>query len=77
MQMAGRGMQVTPDLLAEAGYRYVMDFGTIDDQPVWMNTRSGKKLLAIPYAQVADCCQLTFPTFPQQLWCKVNLISIK
>ncbi|KAK9812153.1 hypothetical protein WJX73_000644 [Symbiochloris irregularis] len=42
---------VTPDLLAEAGYRYVMDYGCMDDQPIWINTRSGKKLLAIPYAQ--------------------------
>ena len=45
-------VQVTPDLLAEEGYKYVMDFGAIDDQPIWMSTRSGKKLLAIPYAQV-------------------------
>lgn len=48
-------MQVTPDLLAEAGYRYVMDFGQMDDQPIWIHTRSGKKLLVIPYAQVRSC----------------------
>jgi len=41
---------VTPDLLAEAGYRYVMDWAH-DDQPVWMTTRSGQKLLTIPYAR--------------------------
>jgi len=35
------------DLLAEAGYRYVMDW-TSDDQPVWAKTRSGKILL-MPY----------------------------
>jgi peptidoglycan/xylan/chitin deacetylase (PgdA/CDA1 family) len=37
----------TPDLLKEAGYRFVMDW-PCDDQPVWMRTRAGK-LLAIPY----------------------------
>jgi allantoinase len=34
---------VTPDLLAEAGYSYVMDWAH-DDQPVWLATRSGRKL---------------------------------
>lgn len=38
---------VTPDLLKEAGYRYLLDW-PIDDQPVWMATRAGP-LLAIPY----------------------------
>lgn len=37
----------TPDLLAEAGYRYVMDW-CIDDQPVWFRTRAGR-LLSVPY----------------------------
>ncbi|VCU72039.1 Polysaccharide deacetylase [Pigmentiphaga humi] len=37
----------TPDLLKEAGYRYTMDWPA-DDQPFYMNTRSGK-LLSIPY----------------------------
>jgi peptidoglycan/xylan/chitin deacetylase (PgdA/CDA1 family) len=37
----------TLDLLREAGYRYVMDW-TMDDQPVWMRTRSGP-ILSIPY----------------------------
>jgi allantoinase len=41
---------LTPDLLTEAGYSYVMDWAH-DDQPVWLATRSGKKLLAIPYAR--------------------------
>jgi peptidoglycan/xylan/chitin deacetylase (PgdA/CDA1 family) len=38
---------VTLDLLKEAGYRYVLDW-PIDDQPVWLKTRSGR-LLSVPY----------------------------
>jgi peptidoglycan/xylan/chitin deacetylase (PgdA/CDA1 family) len=38
---------VTLDLLEEAGYRYVLDW-PIDDQPVWLKTRSGR-LLSVPY----------------------------
>lgn len=41
--------QVTPDLLVEAGYRYTLNW-CMDDQPVWMRTRSGP-LLSIPYPQ--------------------------
>jgi allantoinase len=41
---------VTPDLLAETGYSYTLNW-CHDDQPVPMNTRSGSKLLAIPYPQ--------------------------
>src|SRR5687767_3063901 len=40
---------VTPDLLEEAGYRYVMDWGA-DEQPFWMKTRSGR-ILAMPYVR--------------------------
>lgn len=40
---------VTPDLLHEAGYEYVLDWSH-DDQPIWMNTRSGP-LLSVPYPQ--------------------------
>ncbi len=39
----------TPDLLAEAGYRYTLNW-CMDDQPVWMQTRS-KPLLSVPYPQ--------------------------
>lgn len=38
----------TPDHLAAAGYRYLLDLRP-DDQPVWLETASGP-LLAIPYA---------------------------
>ncbi len=38
---------VTPDLLQEAGYTYLMDW-PMDDQPVWMKTRKGR-ILSLPY----------------------------
>ena len=38
---------MTPDLLKEAGYRYVMDWA-MDDQPIWMRTRAGP-ILSVPY----------------------------
>lgn len=40
----------TSDLLAEAGYGYTLNWG-MDDQPVWLGTRSGGRLLAVPYPQ--------------------------
>jgi peptidoglycan/xylan/chitin deacetylase (PgdA/CDA1 family) len=43
---------VTPDLLAEAGYAYTLNW-CMDDQPVWMRTRAGR-LLSIPYPQEAN-----------------------
>ena len=39
----------TPDLLAEAGFGYVLDW-CMDDQPVWLRTRT-RPLLAVPYPQ--------------------------
>ena len=40
---------VTPDLLKEAGYDYLLDW-CHDDQPTWMATRAGP-ILAVPYPQ--------------------------
>ncbi len=42
--------RVTPDLLAEAGYRYLLDW-CHDDQPTWFATRGGGRILALPYPQ--------------------------
>ena len=42
--------RVTPDLLAEAGYSYLLDWG-MDDQPIWFRTRGGKRILSVPYPQ--------------------------
>jgi allantoinase len=39
----------TPDLLAEAGYRYLLDW-CHDDQPLWMRTRT-RPILSVPYPQ--------------------------
>jgi len=38
----------TPELLVDAGYRYLLDL-RMDDQPIWLATAGGP-LLAIPYA---------------------------
>jgi allantoinase len=40
---------VTPDLLQEAGYQYVLDWGA-DEQPFWLKTRAGR-ILAMPYVR--------------------------
>ena len=42
--------KTTPDLLAEAGYGYLLDWA-MDDQPVWMATRGGGRILSVPYPQ--------------------------
>ena len=39
--------KVSPDLLKEAGYTHLLDW-PIDDQPLWMRTRT-KPILSIPY----------------------------
>jgi peptidoglycan/xylan/chitin deacetylase (PgdA/CDA1 family) len=41
--------RVTPDLLQEAGYRYLLDW-CHDDQPTWLRTRRGR-ILSVPYPQ--------------------------
>ena len=41
---------VTPDLLAEAGYKYLLDW-CMDDQPVWFRCRGERRILSVPYPQ--------------------------
>jgi allantoinase len=41
--------RATPDLLAEAGYEYLLDW-CMDDQPIFMRTKHGP-ILAVPYPQ--------------------------
>jgi peptidoglycan/xylan/chitin deacetylase (PgdA/CDA1 family) len=43
----GQPSQLTTDLLKEAGYRYILDW-PVDDQPIWLRTRSGP-ILSVPY----------------------------
>lgn len=53
----GPESSVTPDLLKEAGYQYLMNWAA-DDQPFLMNTRSGK-ILCMPYpAEINDAYAL-------------------
>ncbi|MBW4462722.1 MAG: polysaccharide deacetylase family protein [Nodosilinea sp. WJT8-NPBG4] len=40
---------VTPDLLQETGYTYLLDWCQ-DDQPIWFKTRRGR-ILSVPYPQ--------------------------
>jgi peptidoglycan/xylan/chitin deacetylase (PgdA/CDA1 family) len=47
MQPLQNESRVTPDLVKEAGYRYILDW-PCDDQPFWMRTRAGP-VLNIPY----------------------------
>ena len=42
--------ETTPDLLAEAGFGYHLDW-CHDDQPTWMATRDGGRILSVPYPQ--------------------------
>lgn len=49
--------RVTPDLLKEAGYVFLMDW-PCDDQPIWLRTRAGP-LLSVPYPlEINDLPQL-------------------
>lgn len=62
----------TPDLLKEAGYKYTMDWPT-DDQPFWMNTRSGK-LLSIPYpVELNDAQQAIHRAHTPREFCEMML----
>lgn len=42
--------RATPDLLAEAGFVYHLDWAH-DDQPIWMDTRGNGEILSVPYPQ--------------------------
>jgi allantoinase len=57
MGPAASESNVTPDLLQEAGYRYVMDWPA-DDQPFWLRTRTGR-ILSVPYpAELNDSASI-------------------
>jgi peptidoglycan/xylan/chitin deacetylase (PgdA/CDA1 family) len=47
----------TPDLLHEAGFKFLMDW-PCDDQPIWLKTRQGR-IMSIPYPlEINDSPQL-------------------
>ncbi|MFV0492668.1 MAG: polysaccharide deacetylase family protein [Pseudorhodobacter sp.] len=51
--------EVTLDLLREAGYEFMLDW-PLDDQPVWMRTRSGP-ILSVPYSvEINDSPSMVF-----------------
>jgi allantoinase len=57
MGPAASESNLTPDLLKEAGYQYVMDWPA-DDQPFWLQTRSGP-ILSVPYpAELNDSASI-------------------
>lgn len=63
----------SPDLLREAGFRYMMDW-PLDDQPVWFRTRHGP-ILSVPYAHdLNDSMEVVSRRTPSQLYCE-NLID--
>ena len=63
----------SPDLLREAGFRYMMDW-PLDDQPIWFRTRHGP-ILSIPYAHdLNDSFESVSRRTPSQLYCE-NLID--
>jgi len=59
----------SPDLLREAGFRYMMDW-PLDDQPVWFRTAHGP-ILSIPYAHdLNDSFECVQRRTPSQLYCE-------
>jgi allantoinase len=65
--------QHTPELLKQAGYRYMMDW-PLDDQPIWFRTADGP-LLSIPYAHdLNDSIEVVTRRTSSQVLCE-NLID--
>jgi peptidoglycan/xylan/chitin deacetylase (PgdA/CDA1 family) len=63
----------TPELLKQAGYRYMMDW-PLDDQPIWFRTADGP-LLSIPYAHdLNDSLEVVTRRTSSQVLCE-NLID--
>ena len=57
----------TPDLLAEAGFQYTLDW-PCDDQPIWLQTTT-RPLLALPYARPTnDISALHGAKVPPREW---------
>jgi len=68
---------VTPDLLAEAGFDYVMDW-THDDQPTRLVTRGGRDLITIPYSRPTnDIPALHAAKWPPEVWAQTLLDGVE
>ncbi len=66
----------TPDLLAEAGFDYVMDW-THDDQPTLLGTRGGRPLVTVPYSRPTnDIPALHGAKWPPDVWAGTLLDAI-
>ena len=52
--------EVTTDILKEAGYRYVLDWGICDDQPFWARTRAGPILSVLYTLELNDQPAIAF-----------------
>lgn len=67
---------VTPDLLAEAGFTYVMDW-THDDQPTRLATRRGS-LITLPYSRPTnDIPALHAAKWPADVWADALIDGIE
>ena len=65
----------TEDLLAEHGFTYTLDW-TMDDQPVWMSTRSGP-LMSIPYShEVNDVPSIVMHDLPARDFAEMAVDNI-
>jgi allantoinase len=68
---------VTPDLAEEAGYQYLLDWA-FDDQPVWMRTRSGGRILSLPYSRpTSDMPQLYGAKLPPSVFANTLIDQIE
>ena len=66
----------TPDLLAEEGYAYTLDWAS-DDQPIWLRVRSGGRLLSIPYARPTnDLPMMHGARLPPSVWADIMIDQI-
>jgi peptidoglycan/xylan/chitin deacetylase (PgdA/CDA1 family) len=76
---------LTSDLLSEAGYSYLLDWGICDEQPFWVDTRD-QPILSVPYPielndqpaiayrhnSAAEYCDMIVENFDEMLRCSVD-----
>lgn len=76
---------LTSDLLSEAGYSYLLDWGICDEQPFWVDTRD-QPILSVPYPielndqpaiayrhnSAAEYCDMIVENFDEMLRCSAD-----